>query len=243
MRRSFVSVLALLALSPLAHAQSLRMEVTGRLEASISDPSSSHFATAEITARIYFRSDSAPIDQFGDETDFAVEWVEADGVLRGHGQSSTFSYSGPPNPGSRVTNNPTDDSPVNGPSFEFIVGIPDAGPEGQGISITLVVAEPNGFPGVAPKTLPGDPLDYRNSGAYATLFTLVPSPGSFGASSVWDPKDSAFNHGGFSFRVAQGDPPTPKTESCSEADLAQPFGVLNFDDVLAYLTAFGAGCP
>jgi hypothetical protein len=29
---------------------------------------------------------------------------------------------------------------------------------------------------------------------------------------------------------------------CNEADMAAPFGVLNFDDVLAFLTAFGAGC-
>jgi hypothetical protein len=27
------------------------------------------------------------------------------------------------------------------------------------------------------------------------------------------------------------------------ADLAEPFGTLDFTDVLAFLTAFGAGCP
>eukprot|EP00913_Durusdinium_trenchii_P006083 g5695.t1 len=30
---------------------------------------------------------------------------------------------------------------------------------------------------------------------------------------------------------------------CSDADLAPPFGVLDFSDVLSFLTAFGAGCP
>ncbi len=27
------------------------------------------------------------------------------------------------------------------------------------------------------------------------------------------------------------------------ADLAPPFGVLDFDDIIAFLTSFGAGCP
>jgi len=27
------------------------------------------------------------------------------------------------------------------------------------------------------------------------------------------------------------------------ADLAEPFGVLDFDDVLAFLVSFGSGCP
>ena len=27
------------------------------------------------------------------------------------------------------------------------------------------------------------------------------------------------------------------------ADLAPPLGTLNFDDILSFLTAFGAGCP
>jgi len=30
---------------------------------------------------------------------------------------------------------------------------------------------------------------------------------------------------------------------CNPADLAEPFGVLDFDDVLAFLVAFGGGCP
>lgn len=31
--------------------------------------------------------------------------------------------------------------------------------------------------------------------------------------------------------------------ACSSADLASPFGELDFDDVLAFLVSFGAGCP
>jgi len=30
---------------------------------------------------------------------------------------------------------------------------------------------------------------------------------------------------------------------CSVADLVEPFGELNFNDVVAYLTEFAAGCP
>ncbi len=35
----------------------------------------------------------------------------------------------------------------------------------------------------------------------------------------------------------------PPADRCNEADLAAPFGTLDFSDVLAFLAAFGEGCP
>ncbi len=39
------------------------------------------------------------------------------------------------------------------------------------------------------------------------------------------------------------DPNPPMPDGCSEADLAEPYGVLDFSDVVAFLSAFSVGCP
>ncbi len=37
--------------------------------------------------------------------------------------------------------------------------------------------------------------------------------------------------------------PEPEPQGCTEADLAPPFGLLDFDDVLAFINSFNADCP
>lgn len=80
-------------------------------------------------------------------------------------------------------------------------------------------------------TLPGDVASYHSTFAGGSVQFI----GIGGIGQVYNDGDF-----GFRFRVREVAAPEPKP--CSEVDLAEPFGVLNFDDVLAFLVEFGAGC-
>ncbi len=54
----------------------------------------------------------------------------------------------------------------------------------------------------------------------------------------WDLAPGAIFWDNLSLEAGMGEP-----QPCSPADLAEPFGVLDFSDVLAFLGFFGAGCP
>ncbi|MEZ6242607.1 MAG: hypothetical protein R3B57_06135 [Phycisphaerales bacterium] len=55
--------------------------------------------------------------------------------------------------------------------------------------------------------------------------------------------DSLFYSTNMGYRVSESSPPAPPADGCGAVDLAPPYGVLDFSDVLAFLIAFGAGCP
>ncbi len=53
----------------------------------------------------------------------------------------------------------------------------------------------------------------------------------------WDLAPGAIFWDDMSLEAGAGEP-----QPCNPADLAEPFGVLNFSDVIAFLGFFGAGC-
>jgi len=56
--------------------------------------------------------------------------------------------------------------------------------------------------------------------------------------ALWNPIDAFTGALAYTVRTL----PAPEPERCTEADLAPPFGVLDFDDVLAFIDAFSAAC-
>ncbi len=54
----------------------------------------------------------------------------------------------------------------------------------------------------------------------------------------WDLATGAIFWDNVSLTVGDAEP-----QPCNPADLAEPFGVLDFSDVIAFLSAFGSGCP
>jgi len=97
------------------------------------------------------------------------------------------------------------------------------------VSLQMFVADGSVFDGI---TLPDAPASYDAPSAGGGLQFI----GVGGIAQVFDDGDF-----GFRYRVTETGAPTPKP--CSEVDLAEPFGVLDFDDVLAFLIAFAPGCP
>ena len=57
--------------------------------------------------------------------------------------------------------------------------------------------------------------------------------------ATWNPVDAFTGALAYTVRVL----PDPEPQGCSEADLAPPFGVVDFDDVLAFIDAFQNACP
>ena len=97
------------------------------------------------------------------------------------------------------------------------------------VSVQVFVDDGGLFAGA---TLPDDVASYHSTFAGGSVQFV----GEAGLGQVYNDGDL-----GFRFRVREVGAPEPKP--CSEVDLAEPFGVLNFDDVLAFLVRFGAGCP
>lgn len=105
-------------------------------------------------------------------------------------------------------------------------------------------------------TVDGDDaeLSLHASSAFSQGMTSLPDiPSAFKHSSdgpmsyfhkvgtTWDP-DEGYHNGAFVYWVNVVEDPNA-SEPCGIADLAPPFGILDFADILAYLSAFGAGCP
>ena len=91
-----------------------------------------------------------------------------------------------------------------------------------------------------------DPADPRTNGGVVVKASIVydaDSDGDFDnpTSAGGDPasRDEQYN---VLLYVGNIDPTEPMA-GCNAADLAMPFGVLDFSDVVAFLGAFGAGCP
>ncbi|MEZ6318154.1 MAG: hypothetical protein R3B49_05270 [Phycisphaerales bacterium] len=104
----------------------------------------------------------------------------------------------------------------------------------------LVIESPSG-PGFGEETLPDSPVAYG-------LGTFGLQEVSVHVSSVAGSGDAHFAQAGgydpfgtsVSYIVNPTTPPEPK--ACSPADIAEPFGVLNLDDI-AFATGFVSGCP
>lgn len=96
------------------------------------------------------------------------------------------------------------------------------------VSLQMFVDDGDVFDGA---TLPDDPASYHSTFAGGGLQFI-------GVGSI----AQVYNDGDFGFRFRVREVGAPEPGPCSEVDLAEPFGVLNFDDVIAFLVAFGAGC-
>lgn len=90
-------------------------------------------------------------------------------------------------------------------------------------------------------SLPDDPAAYRADTLVDVRFTISDV---LGQTVRWHGfgDDPGFRDGTLSIVVRAIEPPTG-SGGCNIADLAEPFDLLNFDDALAFLTAFGADCP
>ena len=116
----------------------------------------------------------------------------------------------------------------------YTVQVSGASPTGS-VNVTFIVNPGSGFtPGLT--SPPDAPEDYLGTSVSVTFS----GPGAQAAPAWFN--SLGFIDGAVTLRARAFDPP-PAPEGCSVADLAPPFGQLDFSDVVAYLTAFGAGCP
>ncbi len=110
-------------------------------------------------------------------------------------------------------------------------------PDGKaGVAILEIDAHPAFFPGMT--SLPDAPEDYGTANPETDLIVGTGSDGTSPVVARWPNgvNTSVSNALAWSVRVL------PDPEPCLP-DLAEPFGVLDFSDVLAFLSAFAAGCP
>ncbi len=109
-------------------------------------------------------------------------------------------------------------------------------------SFSLSITRPSGPFSASMTSLPLLPSQYSFDGrpddeVVATFQgPLMPAA----ADARWSPTDQYGLGETVAYMLGHTDAPEP--DPCSPADLATPFGVLNFSDALAFLTAFGAGC-
>ncbi len=108
---------------------------------------------------------------------------------------------------------------------------------------TFVIDSPAGSFSPGMRSLPDLPADYAFDGATTDQVSASYQDAAmaFPADTDWSPASGYENNELVSYMLrAASEPAGP---ACSQADLAPPFGVHDFSDVLAFLTAFGAGCP
>lgn len=88
---------------------------------------------------------------------------------------------------------------------------------------------------------PGDGDDTPNigSGSAGTMILTIETRESLPGGRIIQPITLYLDHAG-AFVGAQE---IPSGGACNEADLSEPLGTLDFSDVLAFLSAFGAGDP
>ncbi|MFI4898748.1 MAG: hypothetical protein ACIARR_13105 [Phycisphaerales bacterium JB059] len=110
-------------------------------------------------------------------------------------------------------------------------------------SFSLSITRPSGPFSASMTSLPLVPSQYSFDGrpddeVVATfLGPLMPEA----ADARWSPTNQYGPGETVAYMVGFAEAPEPAP--CSEVDLAAPFGLLNFTDIIAFLTAFGAGCP
>ena len=107
--------------------------------------------------------------------------------------------------------------------------------EGPELELRLQIVEPPGPFTVAMDTLPPD--GYATQGS---VFGVLETPGT-AFQAIWLAQNDAFLVGAVQYGVAETTAPEPGP--CSPADLAPPFGVLNFFDLQAYIQILNQGCP
>ncbi len=244
MLRQALAMVVLAAVCSNAHAQTLRLALTGTLESVPLTPVLGARGTLDVTARVYFDPASAPSGQDGDTTIFPLEYVEFDITHRATGKTRRVVFSDDSRFVGSVRSDPSDALFTGRPTFTIIFGGAGAGTPGVSATGSLSIVEPAGHPGPNPTQLPSSPSGYNGAGNVFLEVNVEDGEGVSGISSVWVPTSSLFTGGTFSYTVSSDDPPTPPApEACSPADLDVPFGALDFSDVLAFLVAFGAGCP
>jgi len=105
---------------------------------------------------------------------------------------------------------------------------------------TLTVFSPAGAFSPAMLSLPDAPEDYVVADkADFRVFGNVLADGLGVFASINRQGAFVSTIGGVSYNARLVDPPT--LPPCNEADLAEPFGMLDFDDVLVFLTGFAGG--
>ncbi|MEZ6244201.1 MAG: hypothetical protein R3B57_14295 [Phycisphaerales bacterium] len=108
-------------------------------------------------------------------------------------------------------------------------------------TLTLTVLSPAGPFSPSMTSLPDTTAAYRIADPlHYTVFAGLLDSGAGAFASIQRSNTTVASIGGVSYNVRLVDAPT---DPCSVADLAEPYGVLDFSDVFAFLVAFGAGCP
>ncbi len=109
----------------------------------------------------------------------------------------------------------------------------------ESISATVLVSNASAgfFAGMT--SLPDAPGEYAPVAPRDDLAMTAEAPG-LEVQAAWN-AGTGFDRGRVRMTARLAD--APAGEACNEADLALPFGVLDFSDALAFLTAFAAGCP
>ncbi len=126
----------------------------------------------------------------------------------------------------------------NPPAGEITINATGLVSSGHGFVDAMVgIRVGDAFPDLL-ESLPDDPEDFL--GADRVTCHMASSQANVAAS--WTPA-GGFSNGSVSVRARVVERPEEPAPGCSIADLAAPFGVLNFDDALAFLSAFAAGCP
>ncbi len=232
-RPNILAVTAGLILATTAPARAEHVEITIAVSAV---PGQVVTALGGVVATVVFDTDAPPTASNLNSVTFAGVAGKIDGVL----------YTVP------AETNPSSANPapivVDGPITSAELVYSQSGDGSMivrlimgGATVTLTVIAPAGpfspamlsLPDAPAAYLVADPLDYRVSAGLLTGGTGV-------FASVQRINASVVAIGGVSYNVRLVDPPQ---EACSAADLAPPFGVLDFSDVFDFLVAFGTGCP
>ncbi len=116
--------------------------------------------------------------------------------------------------------------------------------EAPGCSLELEIESPVGPFHPSMTALPSNPTAYLFDGfdtehVHATFTKAIDEQTQLEGEAQWNPIDAFTGAITYTIRAL----PAPEPQPCTEADLAPPFGVLDFDDVLAFLDSFNAGCP
>lgn len=107
--------------------------------------------------------------------------------------------------------------------------------EGAALELRFQIVEPLG-----PFTVSMDTLPANGYGTQSSVFGVLETAGaSFQA--IWLSPNDLFLVGAVQYATGGTLPPDPRP--CSPADLAPPFGILNFFDLQEYLQIFSKGCP
>lgn len=111
-------------------------------------------------------------------------------------------------------------------------------------TLTLEIDSPVGPFHPYMTNLPDNPTAYLFNGVSdqrvrVTFSEYLDDQTTRSGQATWNPTDAFTGALTYTVRIL----PDPEPEGCSEADLAPPFGVVDFDDILAFIQAFQTSCP